>query len=1218
MNPKTEFFLRRFGIVRSFCALEKQYWRRLAHSSARNKGIEENARVNQVGIQYLSEQLHRKVFPRTSPNDYKKAYNEQLLKLAKEHLQHNQLLGKKTSVTEPIAIEHFPELVGKNSMDEHFFHIGMESAQPYLTMAEKFAARGQRMPRRPDASEWVFEPHWTRYEENKAPVKVPSPLEDELVFDVEVMYKNSPYAVICTCVSSEAWYGWVSPFLVNYSQDTQYNDWEHLVLFDTLERKKLMVGYNVSYDRARVVDEYNVKQSQAFYLDAMALHVANSGICSQQRPKWLKHNKRELLVSDEDDEFRIDDDDYDRQLSAADIANELMEDPWLKKGSPNSLANVARFHCNIDIDKSDRDFFAEQDPSVVIQDFNNLMDYCARDVEATYHVFSHLFYRFREKIPHPVSFAALRHLGTLLLPTTKKWDAYIESAESCYQENREDVTNILRDRANSYVEYISTKNESIKPDWESDLWLRQLDWTIKEPRLKKNGEPMANQAFLTGYPQWYRDLFKVTNVNGIKQRELNISVRTRITPLLLKLKWEGCPLLWTDSEGWCFRVPYDEEVISSMEQKNYARAKLSEEEFEKFLPELRDGSNYYELFKVYHPGGPKKRCTSVLAKGYLKFFDQGILSSEYGFAKDIVKLNAIASYWIGNRLRIMDQFVVYSDQQQEKNKFFKDPDDLRENSDMGIILPKLCTMGTITRRATENTWLTASNINRERIGSELKAMVEAPKGYVFVGADVDSEELWIASLVGDSSFGIHGGTALGWMTLEGNKNERTDLHSKTADILGILRNDAKIFNYGRIYGAGVKFATLLLKQCNASLSDQQAESMAQTLYAKTKGLNSGSRFLERRFFHGGIESVMFNALEAIANQENPRTPVLGAAITNALSVANLNKNNYLTSRINWVIQSSGVDYLHLLIVSMEHLTRRYNVDARLALTVHDELRYLVKEEDRYKAALLLQISNLWTRAMFCEQVGINEVPQTCAFFSEVDIDRVLRKEVSLDCVTPSHPTVIPPGESVNINELLEKVDLSFLKRDHAHMPVEHYGGRQKVLAEIDGEPDEELRVIKAQLQNSTDKNEWRKNISAYIKRLERVYPGRYQDLTRASKRRDYKKGAKLPSPQFKPIQFEDYDLSEEGDELLAQEVAALSTHSYGTESPQSFSNSSTSSVSYFGSTNRFQRTGQERLSRQVSEKSPQRHEILADPCLLFPTTKKPPRRRPDLNKGTYV
>jgi hypothetical protein len=36
-----------------------------------------------------------------------------------------------------------------------------------------------------------------------------------------------------------------------------------------------------------------------------------------------------------------------------------------------------------------------------------------------------------------------------------------------------------------------------------------------------------------------------------------------------------------------------------------------------------------------------------------------------------------------------------------------------------------------------------------------------------VGADVDSQELWIASVIGDAHFaGQHGCTALGWMTLQ--------------------------------------------------------------------------------------------------------------------------------------------------------------------------------------------------------------------------------------------------------------------------------------------------------------------------------------------------------------------------------------------------------------------------------------------------------------------
>ena len=36
-------------------------------------------------------------------------------------------------------------------------------------------------------------------------------------------------------------------------------------------------------------------------------------------------------------------------------------------------------------------------------------------------------------------------------------------------------------------------------------------------------------------------------------------------------------------------------------------------------------------------------------------------------------------------------------------------------------------------------------------------MVQAPSGYYFVGADVDSQELWIASILADAQYaGIHG------------------------------------------------------------------------------------------------------------------------------------------------------------------------------------------------------------------------------------------------------------------------------------------------------------------------------------------------------------------------------------------------------------------------------------------------------------------------------
>lgn len=300
-------------------------------------------------------------------------------------------------------------------------------------------------------------------------------------------------------------------------------------------------------------------------------------------------------------------------------------------------------------------------------------------------------------------------------------------------------------------------------------------------------------------------------------------------------------------------------------------------------------------------------------------------------------------------------------------------------------------------------------------------------------------------MVGDAQLKLHGATALGFMTLEGTKSAGTDLHSKTAKILGISRNSAKVFNYGRIYGAGVKFATSLLKQFNPSISDEDAIKTAENLYKATKGeklTKKNSTLVQNSFWYGGTESLVFNRLEEFANQDRPRTPVLGAGITEALMKEYLSKGGFMTSRINWAIQSSGVDYLHLLITGMDYLIRKYKLDARLAITVHDEIRYLVNSKDRYRAALALQVANVWTRAMFSQQMGINDLPQSCAYFSAVDVDTVLRKEVDMDCVTPSNPDPIPPGESLDIFQLLDKGDEARLDREGVDptvdMEIEEY------------------------------------------------------------------------------------------------------------------------------------------------------------------------------------
>lgn len=54
---------------------------------------------------------------------------------------------------------------------------------------------------------------------------------------------------------------------------------------------------------------------------------------------------------------------------------------------------------------------------------------------------------------------------------------------------------------------------------------------------------------------------------------------------------------------------------------------------------------------------------------------------------------------------------------------------------------------------------------------------------------------------------------------------------------------------------------------------------------------------------------------------------------------------------------------------------QFDIGARFMLSVHDEIRYLVKDEDKYRAALALQISNLWTRAIFSYRLKMESLPQ---------------------------------------------------------------------------------------------------------------------------------------------------------------------------------------------------------------------------------------------------
>ena len=989
------------------------------------------SRFNQIGVQQLSSHIYPQIFsgePRVPP--------QALVDLSKDHLTRHELLGKNQDQSPPIDLQ-LPPLHGK-SLDEHFYRLGRAASEPFLEYAKQYAqAHLPPQPRR-----WKRRSGWTKYIEDGKTEAVEAPQESLLTFDTEVMWKDHPFAVMACAASPEAWYAWVSPWLLGESEEKQ-----HLIPLGDPTSPRIVVGHNIGYDRARVREEYSLRQSQNFFLDTMSLHVAANGMCSRQRPTWMKKMKnakaREQLA-EEGQSAEL------TALLESRLLSEEEEELWIARSSINSLQDVAKLHCDITVDKTQRDLLGEHDREGIRERLDMLLDYCATDVSITHKVYKKVFPAFLDVCPHPVSFGALRHISSEILPINRSWQTYLDNAEGTYQK----LTAGVQQRLIVLAESALALKENPQR-FANDPWLKQLDWTGQEIRMvkgKKKGDPPrpAARQKKPGQPQWYKDLFATS------QSDLALTVRTRIAPLLLRLAWDGNPLVWSDKHGWVFRIPA--EKARKYDDKPVVKCDMAEEKNQ----DLRE-DQAHRYFKLPHKDGPTARCANPLAKGYLQYFESGLLASEYSLAKEALEMNASCSYWISSRDRIMSQMAVFEDEAVGLER--------GSSADQGYILPQVIPMGTITRRAVENTWLTAANAKKNRVGSELKSMVTAPPGYCFVGADVDSQELWIASLVGDAQFQIHGGNAIGFMTLEGTKSAGTDVHSKTAQILGISRNDAKIFNYGRIYGAGLKFAATLLRQFNPSLSEGDTQRIATRLYKETKGVRTVRRTVAPSpFWRGGSESFVFNTLEAFADQERPQTPALGAGITEALMRRFITKGAFMTSRINWAIQSSGVDYLHLLIISMQYLIARFNLDARLAITVHDEIRYLVAEKDRYKAAMALQVANVWTRAMFSQQIGIDDLPQSCAFFSAVDIDHVLRKEVDMDCVTLSHPNKIPPGESLDIWALKAKGSEAALDPAvpaKAPLDVNHwpYKPRQTVMAGMrrTSPTAEDLAYIKAQI-----------------------------------------------------------------------------------------------------------------------------------------------------------
>ncbi|KAM3608541.1 uncharacterized protein V6R79_000733 [Siganus canaliculatus] len=1174
--------------LRSFLSTE-------THSLQSKESTE--TRLNPLNIQMLSKNLHKQIFRSQEPE-----YREDCVKRSVLHLQKHKLWGKETSPLPEVELK-LPKMYG-NNIDEHFCVLAQKQSLPYLDAATQL----QKAELPPMPQEWNWETGWTRYGPDGQSQKVDFPEETALVFDVEVCMSEGQCPTLAVAVSPTNWYSWCSKRLIEerYSWSNQMTLADLIPLETPVNsvrppggqwKERLIVGHNVSFDRSYIKEQYLLKGSKARFMDTMSLHMAISGLTGFQRTLWMasKLGKRRGLQEVKEHIKK---------------AGQKREGPmigswdWVNISSINNLADVhALYVGGAPLQKEARETFVKGSMMDVRNNFQELMQYCAMDVEATHQVFIEQFPLFLERCPHPVTFAGMLEMGVSYLPVNQNWGRYLKDSQDIYEELQREMKKSLMILADDACQLLQDDR------YKEDPWLWDLEWDVQEFKQKKvaaskkknakkaakaqaatplpdweedpgppTEEEMASpcpnrlaveklketvdrlpkrRQHLPGHPGWYRKLCeKMSAEDSWAPGASLISLQMRVTPKLMGLTWDGYPLHYTEKHGWGYLVPGRRDNLdpqeentgpvcphraieriyseyceqNSKQQPEYGDSSPSEdlvwadntvwEKMEEFGSQERlteenglrvttdgqrkknslqskdphhvleesvcpyhNGNGPYNdidipgcwFFKLPHKDGNHNNVGSPFSKDFLAKMEDGTLRAGRGGTKAVraLEINKMISFWRNAHKRISSQMVLQL-RKVELPRVVSRHKDFDEEAQYGAILPQVITAGTVTRRAVEPTWLTASNARRDRVGSELKAMVQVPPGYHLVGADVDSQELWIAAVLGEAHFaGMHGCTAFGWMTLQGKKSQGTDLHSRTADTVGISREHAKVFNYGRIYGAGQPFAERLLMQFNHRLSQTEACNKAKQMYALTKGIRRyhlseegewlvselgieverdehGSVSLEdlrrisrlasqqrrsntrrkrweivdKRLWAGGTESDMFNKLESIAHSAHPATPVLGCRISRALEPKAV-KDEFITSRVNWVVQSSAVDYLHLMLVAMRWLFEEHDIDGRFCISIHDEVRYLVCSEDRYRAALALQITNLLTRCMFAHALGMQDLPQSVAFFSSVDIDLCLRKEVIMDCVTPSNPTGVerkyglPPGEALDIYQIID-------------------------------------------------------------------------------------------------------------------------------------------------------------------------------------------------------
>ena len=410
------------------------------------------AQTNCFGVPLISPTLHNKIFgTEQQPNKL----TDDKLQLARKHLQKFGIKPVNEDTFDDYDYSNvIPKLNG--NIENHFLDIASQQIKPYINICE--VLKKSSLP--PFPQKWAFQEGWVKYDENGISTPVPYPDEDIIVFDTENVVEDGPCSVMATAVSPSAWYSWCSSNLINNTnRKPKTSEYFHEDDFIPIGNPLLVIGHNVSFDRARIKDQYSINLSKTRFLDTMAMHIAVGGLTSSQRNLKLKFKNNDLALE----------------------SIEAEKPKWFEVTTMNSLNDVYGFYLPNEkkLDKDVRNTFVKGTIQDVVDDFQNLMFYCASDVKATTLVFQKLFPIFRKRCPHPVTFSGMLTMSTSYLPVNESWFNYIRESDMVAEELNSELDILISKQAQEACQLCHDEQ------YKQDMWLWDLDWKIGDLRIKK-------------------------------------------------------------------------------------------------------------------------------------------------------------------------------------------------------------------------------------------------------------------------------------------------------------------------------------------------------------------------------------------------------------------------------------------------------------------------------------------------------------------------------------------------------------------------------------------------------------------------------------------------------------------------------------------------------------------------------------------------------------